>query len=732
MKIAESFHSVDGNAVFDSNVKMSIEEGSMGHIMRSVTAMYADPWKAVAREYISNAYDATVERMGGESAFGAELDTPVEVALPTKLSPEFVVRDYGTGMTREVMEKVFPSYGASTKRQTNSQIGGFGLGAKSALAVVSSFTVASVRDGKKNIGIVQNGADGVGEISFLSEQQTEEPSGTTVTIPLTVDEVSDLREALKSEWLLAGFPMGSVLLDGKPHKESVTNPKRFMKVSESGWSAQLEDAHASRINWMGYQINILIGPIHYSLQAGRRNYDFTPDLPPIFETMLENNLLARSVLSLPIGSVDLTPSRDALILTAKTKEAITAAATKLVKELRELYFAAVEEAPHEEAIKLANEFRVLLDDSYIPFTYKGEPVPQPNKAMLSKVKGDKWISFGTKRGAPELMRNFSHWDEQTLIITGVKNHEEAHKLKSHIAAISKASDTIDIKLPFVTVYLQANKEDLPSWAEASFNGFFTVEEWVKKAAEIKKVNRNNKKEDVVSDKDTVSVLNPSFSNKAVTQKSIGEVAEKSSVVIYAQLGKKNRTTLSHKIAHSLGSSSKPEIPLNSVRKVADLLDSFYTEQGKKASVIRIPANMSVESLRKLIPNLISIDDAVKECNDKLGSDAELVYGLLGKSRSLSYRWAAQYGFDFSGIENETVRNFYEQISASSAVNHRRRSTYRQVLDMIETPALKKHFSTIANQFDALNIYPLPLMRNVLDEHKEADIIQYINLMYPAK
>lgn len=50
-----------------------------------------------------------------------------------------IFHDYGCGLSQRRVQDVFTTFGASTKRDNNYEIGGFGLGAKSPLAYADTF-----------------------------------------------------------------------------------------------------------------------------------------------------------------------------------------------------------------------------------------------------------------------------------------------------------------------------------------------------------------------------------------------------------------------------------------------------------------------------------------------------------------------------------------------------------------------------------------------------------------
>jgi sensor histidine kinase regulating citrate/malate metabolism len=105
-------------------IAMGIDPAAMAHIMSILTDLYSDPEYAVIREYSTNAFDSHIE---------AGQTRPIEVTLPTDLAPFLTIRDFGIGLDAEGIESIYSLYGASTKRNTNDQVGMLGLGCKSAL-----------------------------------------------------------------------------------------------------------------------------------------------------------------------------------------------------------------------------------------------------------------------------------------------------------------------------------------------------------------------------------------------------------------------------------------------------------------------------------------------------------------------------------------------------------------------------------------------------------------------
>lgn len=172
----------------------SLENPSMiFEILRS--KIYSDPIMAVVREYSCNALDA--HREAGIP------NTPIEISLPTYNDLFLKVRDFGLGISPDRMENVFVKYTASTKRNDNNAIGGFGLGAKVGFAVSNSFNATTVFESIKYNYMFYIDTDGLGKALLLSQEATTDPSGTTIIIPVKKEDRDTYKLSLQkmaSHW----------------------------------------------------------------------------------------------------------------------------------------------------------------------------------------------------------------------------------------------------------------------------------------------------------------------------------------------------------------------------------------------------------------------------------------------------------------------------------------------------------------------------------------------------
>lgn len=154
--------------------------------------LYRDPMLAVLREYRNNAWD---------SHYVAKQTRPVELTLPTYEqlpAPYFEVKDFGVGLSPEQVHSLFTTYGASDKRgDAVNQIGGFGLGSKSAFGYADQFTVRSRWHGKEYVYLckIENNLPTIQHVETLD---TNEPNGLTIRVGVRRDDISTFVEKYKN------------------------------------------------------------------------------------------------------------------------------------------------------------------------------------------------------------------------------------------------------------------------------------------------------------------------------------------------------------------------------------------------------------------------------------------------------------------------------------------------------------------------------------------------------
>lgn len=173
----------------ETNVQSESKEFGIGdasvviEILRN--RLYENKVRTLVQEYICNARDA--HREVGKDA------STLEITMPTRLSPTFKVKDFGPGISTDRMDRVFRLYGASTKRGSNNQTGGFGIGAKSAWSYTDSFTVVTVVDGSRRTYVCHTGHNNQGSLDLIKTDHTDEPNGTEIQIAVRNQDIDEFR-----------------------------------------------------------------------------------------------------------------------------------------------------------------------------------------------------------------------------------------------------------------------------------------------------------------------------------------------------------------------------------------------------------------------------------------------------------------------------------------------------------------------------------------------------------
>lgn len=240
-------------------------------MIRALTSrLYSNPISSILRELASNALDACSTK-------------PMVLHMPSPLSAKFVIRDYGPGLSPSEMVNIFTRFGNSTKRNTNSQIGGFGLGAKSPFAISNSFTVRSFHNGMCSTYIASIGSDGMPGLHLTGTKPCDE-TGLEISVPST--NYSAWQDALSQ---IQFFEPRPIVVGGTlPDPKIVFDHPDFI-LFESG------------------KPFILVGPVAYPLNHG-----------PI------PNLYGHSAIALkfPIGTIEVTASREEVVYTPQLNEQI--------------------------------------------------------------------------------------------------------------------------------------------------------------------------------------------------------------------------------------------------------------------------------------------------------------------------------------------------------------------------------------------------------------------------
>lgn len=146
------------------------------------STLYTHKIRAVIRELCCNAFDSHVA--------AGKKEVPFAVYAPTSLEPEFVVEDFGTGMSDKDVEKLYTTYFESTKSDSDDFTGALGLGSKSPFCYTDQFTIESRYNGHKSIYTAFYNEDRMPQLTKMVSVKTDEPNGMTIKMAVKHIDIS--------------------------------------------------------------------------------------------------------------------------------------------------------------------------------------------------------------------------------------------------------------------------------------------------------------------------------------------------------------------------------------------------------------------------------------------------------------------------------------------------------------------------------------------------------------
>lgn len=248
--------------------------------------LYANPVLAIVRELLTNAYDS-------HKAAGKE-DIPIKVTLPSYIETNFIIRDYGLGLSEEDITQMYTTFFDSTKSNSNDFTGCFGLGSKTPFSYTSSFSVNSYFNGIKYKFIAVK-KDGYPSIIKVSEEETSEPNGLEISIPTDKTNGVDYSFKINLEKYIQFIP--EIKIDCNT------------SIPRSTATVTTENLSFYPCNEYNRRNRVLI-------KQGQNVYDANEDFDQIvYRTTQYLQEICRGfniVIEVPIGTVGITPSREHL------------------------------------------------------------------------------------------------------------------------------------------------------------------------------------------------------------------------------------------------------------------------------------------------------------------------------------------------------------------------------------------------------------------------------------
>jgi hypothetical protein len=344
--------------------------------------LYSDRILAIVRELACNAYDAHVA--------AGKADVPIEIKLPTYFDSSFYVKDFGTGLSPEEIAGhtdhngvftpgIYQTFFDSDKTDSNDFIGALGLGSKSPFSYTDNFTVESRFNGMVYYFLAFKNEEGLPSITEVSRQETSEPNGMTITLSVRNEDTTKFFSAAKTA-LMYFNPVPSIV--GRqdfitPHHLEHTVLGTDWKLRKTGYEANM---HGPRVvqGFVSY-------PISASILKGAT------------ETMSDTAQALVGVdldLYVPIGQVDVAPSREALTYNKKTCANLVNALESAALEMRTRFQEAFDRCTTMwEMLVCFEQFTQSKSDKFnavfksmnnkIPFQWKGAAVDNNVRVCVS-------------------------------------------------------------------------------------------------------------------------------------------------------------------------------------------------------------------------------------------------------------------------------------------------------------------------------------------------------------
>lgn len=303
------------------------------------SSLYINKVKAIIRELSTNAYDAHIDAKNPE---------PFEIYLPNRLTPFFKIRDFGTGMSRDKIETLYTTYFLSDKTESNEFVGALGLGSKSPFSYVNSFTVESYVNGHKYTYLAYLNEDHIPCINFISDIETDERNGVAIQFSVDVkdfdiffNEAKEVFMYFKNKPIFYGYDKLSF--------PSITFEYNSWLIFQKMYKSN--------------GLTIIQGNVAYSVNKNEIN-KYTSQLKldkklnsilSLFNSMYNSNLC----ITVPIGTCDISPSRESLDYTETTLKNILSYYEKIFDDIIEI-INSIELTNYETVIKLFISSSFLL------------------------------------------------------------------------------------------------------------------------------------------------------------------------------------------------------------------------------------------------------------------------------------------------------------------------------------------------------------------------------------
>lgn len=378
MKIATGASATMSN-IQSTGRSFSIQAGGKAFKVLS-SSLYNFKILAVVREISSNARDA--------HAMVGKLDQPFLVKLPSMEDLHFTVRDYGPGLSPEDVMGMYTTYFGSTKAGDNDAMGGFGLGSKSPLSYATSFQVVTYWHGVKTSFLAFQNDNGEPDIYQLTQQETTEPNGLEVIVPVNESDVRKFRTSAEHVYRHFGVPptvqIGKVVgAEGFNSKALDATIQREV-MYEEGLFGRFYAYNQPLSEITGGALWAQMGDVIYPLTVNAVFDSQKADEVKIMR-FFESGRFGKLIVDCKIGELDLNAGREGLSYDRPTigrlKTILSMIHNKLINEAN----TEIAKASHYDvAIRQSFKFQQFFgrDAVYGMFTWRGMKVDLSNTSTF--------------------------------------------------------------------------------------------------------------------------------------------------------------------------------------------------------------------------------------------------------------------------------------------------------------------------------------------------------------
>ena len=386
----------------DEGITAGIDESSLPFVFELVSKqLYSNPIGSVIREITSNCFDSHIE---------AGVDEPVIISKSYDSDEGWSIefKDVGVGLSPERVQKIYMNYFSSTKRETNNQIGGFGIGSKTPLAYTDMFYITTIFDGIKYEYIFHKGEEKP-TLDELGQEETEEHNGTTIRIVIEDGDTTKFYDELKLQLTY------------------------FDNVYFKGWGISNDyDIYEGRNFKFRSDIDQFKNTIHLCIGNVRYPIDFTKVAVP-------HEFRAIPVaVKFDIGELPIVPSREAIRYSAEVAAKINEKIKLVVAEILEIFEKQnpiIEDlGTFKEALRTKPKITFDASKGHDLYIWSGSTI---SKSFKFKPIAD----IGIKKTPSEM---FFHWEIIGHICNGIRTQQ---------------SNTPSIDFILSNGYLIVDKED---------------------------------------------------------------------------------------------------------------------------------------------------------------------------------------------------------------------------------------------------------------------------------